>query len=323
MGILCREILQSKILDPDSVKIRAFDAVSSLLKMAGLEEDFEGKLKDEILYWEIAEFEAEQKIKIKRSQEEREKKRKHEEEEEERRRKEEEEMVKIIQREQEKQRERQRKLEEERSKERERQRKLEEEKRKKEEEERRVKEVMRIKKEQREILRGIKQKQREDMMVTLFKKYLLEQSNECPICYETLTVENLVFTPCLHNFCKDCFLPTVRQVTNRECAICRNFLNTCFEFKQNIIVKNLWNDQRKCFLFLENRFNYPDKFTKAIANELKEFDVEEKEDDDIVIHVEDDEEAAAYKKKQLAKYFSFVGITSDAYYKTLGMTTNN
>ena len=51
-----------------------------------------------------------------------------------------------------------------------------------------------------------------------------EEEVKCSICYETLTLKNLVMTTCEHTYCNTCFFRWL--MTNNTCAMCRkDFLN--------------------------------------------------------------------------------------------------
>ena len=46
------------------------------------------------------------------------------------------------------------------------------------------------------------------------------QTNDCSVCYETLTIGNSVSTPCNHLFCSKCFFKWLKE--SNTCPLCRN-----------------------------------------------------------------------------------------------------
>ncbi len=46
---------------------------------------------------------------------------------------------------------------------------------------------------------------------------------ECPICYDIIEVDNLVFSSCLHKYCKGCYDRLLEQ-EEKKCAVCRKKL---------------------------------------------------------------------------------------------------
>jgi len=52
------------------------------------------------------------------------------------------------------------------------------------------------------------------------EKESVETKHQCGICYEDLTVENSVATPCNHKFCRTCFFKWLHE--SKTCPMCRN-----------------------------------------------------------------------------------------------------
>ena len=46
-----------------------------------------------------------------------------------------------------------------------------------------------------------------------------ETENQCAVCYDELTIENAVVTPCKHKFCSDCFFKWLKE--SNTCPLCR------------------------------------------------------------------------------------------------------
>lgn len=57
-------------------------------------------------------------------------------------------------------------------------------------------------------------------------------SRECPICYEKFSTEQLVFVPCAHFYCYDCFQKLRRRHLDNECPMCRQFTPTAIRYRQ-------------------------------------------------------------------------------------------
>lgn len=49
----------------------------------------------------------------------------------------------------------------------------------------------------------------------------MSQEKECPVCYQKLTLENVVNLPCNHNQCSDCFWKWTNEQGKQSCCMCR------------------------------------------------------------------------------------------------------
>ena len=49
-----------------------------------------------------------------------------------------------------------------------------------------------------------------------------ELNQECPICFEDMSMNDSAITPCLHIFCKDCVKGLVKNKSQMDCPICSN-----------------------------------------------------------------------------------------------------
>jgi hypothetical protein len=68
----------------------------------------------------------------------------------------------------------------------------------------------------------------------------LEESDDCPICYETVKILDSVKMGCGHKFCGECITQTLQKHNKRNepcCAMCRGKMETCVVKKQEIYDK--------------------------------------------------------------------------------------
>jgi hypothetical protein len=133
----------------------------------------------------------------------------------------------------------------------------------------------------------IKKKERHYVQSSLaYVKHQLERSDECPVCLDKIEADNLVVSPCHHNYCRVCFIEFARNY--RNCAVCRQGVAACYEFDNNnkkIIIKR-WNgnsgnydlDANAPMLFPANLKIEPIEDTEDEKEE--EEDKEEDDDDD-------------------------------------------
>ena len=49
----------------------------------------------------------------------------------------------------------------------------------------------------------------------------MSQEKECPVCYQKLTLENVVNLPCNHNQCSHCFWKWTNEQGKQSCCMCR------------------------------------------------------------------------------------------------------
>lgn len=56
------------------------------------------------------------------------------------------------------------------------------------------------------------------------------ETNDCPICYETVNIKDTIMISCGHKFCGECITQTLQKHTKTEnpcCALCRGTINKC------------------------------------------------------------------------------------------------
>ena len=92
------------------------------------------------------------------------------------------------------------------------------------------------------------------MSTLIEKRESVEAKHQCSICYEDLTVENSVATPCNHKFCRTCFFKWLHESTT--CPMCRN----------NYVEYTEWDYKRP----LENELTHEFKLFRDIIYRSKD-----------------------------------------------------
>lgn len=69
-------------------------------------------------------------------------------------------------------------------------------------------------------------KQKRIMINQLIKLNKNENLYECPICYEPMSLEKTVITPCGHAFCDTCIITYMQ--TKDECPLCRSYFTIVY-----------------------------------------------------------------------------------------------
>ena len=62
---------------------------------------------------------------------------------------------------------------------------------------------------------------KKNMMDQLVSLDISRRMEECPICYEELSIDTIIITPCLHAFCDRCIFTHIQYYD--ECPCCRSF----------------------------------------------------------------------------------------------------
>lgn len=91
---------------------------------------------------------------------------------------------------------------------------------------------------------------------------------QCPVCYEEITLKNIVNTKCNHSYCSDCFWKWAN--TKNNCPVCREpILKECHDYNKLVMTHDELRNNITLMMDEEWQYNNSISFLEHEKDELE------------------------------------------------------